>query len=412
MAAEFDTQPDYIEDDDPPPPSTPNKDDDRRGVWGTLALVILAAFLLLLAVNQFTARVPDITGLARADAESKLKKSGFCLGCVSEVPASNGRSDCVEEQVPAPGTLARRGSGVDLMVGAGITFEAVPDVGGHDAPNASVKLAQAGFEVNTAEEYSDTVPLGAVISQSPAPGERAAEGAVVTVCYSLGPRSAASVAVVRSNTSDGLTVANRGSTGSGVSRLVMNCTRSYPSATAWSSGGDIYVRLYPGARARRVTHTGDWDTDPIISPNHNYLVFLRAPARGEPANGVGAVCFTTLTSRMISMPDTSGVRNDSYYYGKPVFAPSEHSHTPDTDWIVFPQYWTPEPGFGGDMNLRLVICNVPMDSSWVSWNTHFENNLAISLSRSDLAGCVRVTQRGDGQAFARHFNATTGLYLR
>lgn len=412
MAAEFDTQPDYTEDDDPPPPSTPNKNDDRRGVWGTLALVIMAAFLLLLAVNQFTARVPDITGLARADAEAKLKKSGFCLGYVSEVPASTGRSDCVEEQVPAPGTLARRGSGIDLMVGVGIEFEAVPDVGGHDAPNASVKLAQAGFEVNTVEEYSDTVPLGAVISQSPAAGERAAEGAVVTVCYSLGPRSAASVAVVRSSTSDGLTVANRGSTGSGVSRLVMNCTRSYPGATAWSSGGDIYVRLYPGARARRVTHTGGWDTHPIISPNHNYLVFLRAPARGKRAIGIGAVCFTTFKSHMIPMPDSSGVRNGSYRYGKPVFAPSENSYAPDTDWVVFPQYWEAEPGFGSNMDLRLVICNVPMGSSWVSWNTRFVNGLDISLSRSDKPGCVRVTQRGDGQAFARHFNVTTGLYLR
>ena len=124
---------------------------------------------------------------------------------------------------------------------------------------------------------------------------------------------------------------------------MMNCTRTYPGATAWSSGGDIYVRLSPGGAARRVTSTGDWDSSPVVSPNDRYLVFLRATGSGERATDVGAVCFTTMTTHMLTLPETDVRGGKTRTYGKPVFAPSENSTTLDSDWIVLPQYWQRGP---------------------------------------------------------------------
>ena len=411
MAAEFDTEPNYRDEDDPVPQSAPAVVRDDRGLWGMLAILLLAALVLLLLLTQYTARVPDTVGLSLADAKAKLTQAGFPIGDVSEVAAGSGRPGYVNEQAPRAGATVRTGTGVDLLVAAGGNLTRVPDVRGSQAAGASVKLLQAGFEVESAEEYSDIVPVGEVVSQSPEGGTRAADGSVVTVYYSLGPQSEADVAVSPSPAVNNTT--GDGTTGSSAAQLMMNSTRAYPGAAAWSSRGNIYVRLSPGGSARRVTSTGDWDSSPVISPSRKYLVFLRAPGYDRRATSIGAVSFTDFDTYMLTPPVSDMGTDDARYYGKPVFAPSENSTTPNTDWIVFPQYWNENRGDGSALSARLLICNVPMNSSWVSWNLQFRPALTLSLGRSSRAGCVRVTQkRGSKTVYSRDFNATTGLYLR
>jgi hypothetical protein len=411
MASEFDTEPNYTDDDAPAPEAVSADGRDDRGLWATLALLLLAAIVLLLLLTQFTARVPNTVGLSRPDAEAKLTRAGFPVGQVSETPLGSGTPGHVYEQAPRAGTMVRKGTGVDLVVALGSGLVRVPDVLGHRAANANIELMQAGLEVANAEEYSNVVPVGLVVSESPQAGSRAETGSTVTVYYSLGPQSAAVVAVSPSNTNDGLTDETRGSTGSGT-KLIMNCTTAYPGASAWSSGGDIYVRLSPGGSARRVTSTGDWDTSPVIAPSHKYLVFLRAPHSGAKATAVGAVCFTTFETHMLAMPETTVAPSTSRYYGPPIFAPSEHSTTPDTDWMVFPQYWYETRGASAAPSARLLVCNVPMNSTWVSWNYRLRPAHTLALSPSGKAGCVRIKQTsGSKTLFVRDFNATTGLYL-
>jgi len=102
------------------------------------------------------------------------------------------------------------------------------------------------------------------------------------------------------------------------------------------------------------------------------------------------------------------------FYGKPVFAPNAGSTSPDSDWIVFPQYWLEE--YESPLtrtSARLVICNVPMGSSWVSWNIQFRPAHTLQLLRSGKAGCVRVRQTSSGRVlYDRDFDVSTGLYLR
>lgn len=412
MAAEFDTQPNYRGEDDPPPPARTTRRDDR-GVWGILALVVFAAIVLVVVLTQLTAKVPSLVGLPRDTAEAKLAKAGFSVGDVSEIPTESAEAGKVCEQTPAPGETMRRGSTVDLMVAQSDNLKTVPDVRGHDSASASVELMQAGFEIANAEEFNSSVPIGAAVSQSPPGGTQAPDGSTVSVTYSLGAQTDANPAVLRTDTNPELP-ATSGGRSLASTQLALNLSRAYPSAIVWSEGGDIYARLAPGQATRRLTATGDWDTQPIISPSRKFVVFLRAHGQGEPATSVCAISLTTMRVIELSMPETTRWGAHTPTYGAPVFAPNPGSATPDSDWMVLPQYWTERyltDTF--DTSARLVVCNVPINSSWVSWNIQFRPAHTISLINSDRAGCVRVRQtEGDQTLYDREFELGTGLYLR
>ncbi len=413
--AEFDTQPDNTEEDEELVEEPQEERRQERGFWASLALLVLVAIVILLVLTQCTARVPNTIGLTQPEAKARLKRAGLTVGDVSDLPFGAAKAGRVGEQAPVPGSIARRGSGVDLIVGSGANLTVVPDVVGMSAANASIRLMQAGFEVDSGEEYSDTVPEGLAVEQDPQAGTAAERGSIVAVYYSLGPQSAAKVRIDHNDSDDGLLDSERDSTGSGTSPLIMNCYRAYPGATAWSSGGDIYVRTSPGAAARRVTRTSDWDTNPVISPSHKYLVFLRSSGSGSRPKKLGAVCFTSWGTTMIDLPPVNFADSDPVYLGRPVFAPTAGSTRANSDWIVLPQYfrfqyWSES---SSREDARLLVCNVPLGSSWVSWNEKLRPARTISLGTSGKAGCIKVTQKdGSKTTYSRNFNVTTGLYLR
>ena len=59
--------------------------------------------------------VPKLTGLRFAKAKAEIKKSGFELGKVRDRYASRGAPLVILDQTPAPGTLAPKGSAIDLV---------------------------------------------------------------------------------------------------------------------------------------------------------------------------------------------------------------------------------------------------------------------------------------------------------
>jgi hypothetical protein len=65
----------------------------------------------------------------------------------------------------------------------------VPDVVGDLQADGTTELQGAGFVVAVANEYSSVVPVGTIISQSPAGGEFALPGSTVTIAVSLGARA-------------------------------------------------------------------------------------------------------------------------------------------------------------------------------------------------------------------------------
>ena len=129
--------------------------------------------------------MPDITGVNVEDA----KKTLTALGLIPEVNYED--SDTIDEDVViradvSEGTTLAVGSKVVLTVSAGTKSVEVPDTTGLIYQEANSELISKGFLVNKAEDYSDTVEKGRVISQMPIGGTKAPVGNVITVTVSLG----------------------------------------------------------------------------------------------------------------------------------------------------------------------------------------------------------------------------------
>ena len=129
--------------------------------------------------------MPDVTGMKVEDAQSTLTS----LGILTDI--SYEESDSVAEGViistdVSVGAQIDKGSKVTLTASAGMQGVEVPNVLDLTFDEANTQLVSRGFLVNKTENYSDTVEVGRVISQTPSEGNKAPKGSVITVTVSLG----------------------------------------------------------------------------------------------------------------------------------------------------------------------------------------------------------------------------------
>jgi eukaryotic-like serine/threonine-protein kinase len=142
---------------------------------------------LVLSLGKERYDVPKVRGLTEDEAQDALAEAhlefGEAVGRWSEkVP--RGR---VLGSDPKPGTSLKPGTIVDLQVSKGPRPIRVRDWTGKDADQAEQALAGKGLEVERGEPaYSDTVPEGHVISQTPTSGTLF-RGETVTLVVSQGP---------------------------------------------------------------------------------------------------------------------------------------------------------------------------------------------------------------------------------
>jgi beta-lactam-binding protein with PASTA domain len=87
---------------------------------------------------------------------------------------------------PAPGTPLRRNTAVDVIVSKGPKPVKIPDFTGKPAATAAKALGRLGFEIDTTEVNSDTVPRGRIVSQSPNSGTGQKDD-VISLVVSKGP---------------------------------------------------------------------------------------------------------------------------------------------------------------------------------------------------------------------------------
>ena len=381
------------------------------GFWALLAAVLLVAIILLILLTQCVPRVPDVVGLSQKQATIKLEDSGYELGEVSKVELPDTSPGKVAEQAPPAGAVFGRGKSVDLIVALGADLTKVPDVIGNDTPAAQLLITGQDLVMEITGAYSDTIVAGAIISQSPPPGAEVPVGSAVVVVVSLG--AAPDSGTDTGTSGDGGTSAAIGTGGTGSSTTGRsNCTAVYKNASVWSSGGDIYIRLTPGGGTRRLTSGSAWDTGPILAPSGKYVVFMRAPSSGKKPTGIGRVCLTDFDVVMLDLPVSRPTTADQVHYGTPIFAPSPTGTEPGSDWLVIPQYWPPDPETS-IYSARLLITNVPIASTWVSWNVFYRDTPGLVLSRSNQPGSVKVTQPGvTGPWAVRNFNVYTGRYSK
>ena len=129
--------------------------------------------------------VPDITGMDEAAAKSALSALGLIVN-VSYANSDTVASGKVISQSITGSKAAKKGDSVSIVVSSGEVLFAVPNVVGSDRATAESALKSAGFKVEVADQYSDTVEKDKVISQSETAGTNIKKNSTVLIVVSKG----------------------------------------------------------------------------------------------------------------------------------------------------------------------------------------------------------------------------------
>jgi serine/threonine-protein kinase len=181
-----------------PPPTPAPKDRPGTPIWPwviglAIVAVVLGAIWLSGMVGDEGVTVPDVTGMALEDAHQALTAAGLQVGALTpDATATSTPQGTVLSQAPAAGEEVDEGSAVDLVV-AGSGDVVVPDLTGLSQADAEAAIAAAGLVLETVlQDYSDEVPAGSVVEQTPAAGSTVPQGTAVTISVSTGPQSSPS----------------------------------------------------------------------------------------------------------------------------------------------------------------------------------------------------------------------------
>ena len=142
---------------------------------------------LVVSKGQERYAVPTLTAVARGDVERLLKERSLALGTVTEDFSETVAKDVVISQDPPPDTLAKRDTPVNVVISKGRAPIPVPNVVNKTADEAQKALEALGLKVVRGDPVnSETVPSGAVVSQTPPTGTLF-KGDTVTIIPSKGP---------------------------------------------------------------------------------------------------------------------------------------------------------------------------------------------------------------------------------
>jgi beta-lactam-binding protein with PASTA domain len=131
--------------------------------------------------------VPDVTGLARQTAETRITKQGLIVGAISHAFSDTVVLDSVVSQTPSAGSIAPLNAPVDLTLSLGVQMVTVPDVTGMTPENATAALTAATLAVGEiTQEYINIQPAGLVFDQSECAGTQTAHNTPVNLKVSLG----------------------------------------------------------------------------------------------------------------------------------------------------------------------------------------------------------------------------------
>jgi serine/threonine-protein kinase len=131
--------------------------------------------------------LPRVLGLTEAQARSKLNQLGFRPRLEGERQNDTFARGTVIWQDPPPGTVLTPNSAVQLVVSAGPSLVAVPDVIGFNLPQATKIFSAAGVRVGAVDTVAGGEERGVVLATRPAGGVGRPRGAPVALVISRGP---------------------------------------------------------------------------------------------------------------------------------------------------------------------------------------------------------------------------------
>jgi serine/threonine protein kinase len=148
---------------------------------------IAGTVYLIISKGKERIQVPELAGLTIEDATTALNDAKLKVGRVTEKFSASQEAGLLIDGSPASGSDVRKDSTVDLIVSKGIEQVALTNYQGKTSDEAQNELTSAGLIVSSQYEYSDTIPIGTVISQTPSDVTTVAKGEKVTLIVSKGP---------------------------------------------------------------------------------------------------------------------------------------------------------------------------------------------------------------------------------
>jgi len=151
----------------------------RVAIAGTVHLII--------SKGKERIEVPALIGLTIESATVALAESNLKVGRVTEKFSATLEAGLLIDGNPSSGSPVRKDSTVDLLVSKGIEQVALTNFQGKTSDQAQSELTAAGLIVSSKYEYSDTIPVGTVISQAPSDVASVGKGEKITLVISKGP---------------------------------------------------------------------------------------------------------------------------------------------------------------------------------------------------------------------------------
>ncbi|MHC4573584.1 MAG: PASTA domain-containing protein [Planctomycetota bacterium] len=142
---------------------------------------------LEISLGHAPVTVPNVLSMTETQAEATLNGAGLVKGTVTTSYSETVPAGLVISSTPPAGTPVAYGSSVDLEISLGHAPVAVPNVLNMTEAQAEAALNGAGLNKGTVTtSYSETVPVGLVISSTPPAGTSVAYGSSVDLEISLG----------------------------------------------------------------------------------------------------------------------------------------------------------------------------------------------------------------------------------
>lgn len=139
--------------------------------------------------------VPDLRGKTEDEAQQLLADTHLAFGHSTQKYDATVPEGQVVTSTPAAGEMLRRDTAVDLVISKGPKPITIVDWTGKPFADAEKWASKKKLVVDKAEEFSDTVPAGSIISQDPTTGDLF-KGDTIKFTVSKGPELVAIPRVV------------------------------------------------------------------------------------------------------------------------------------------------------------------------------------------------------------------------
>jgi beta-lactam-binding protein with PASTA domain len=168
--------------------------------WARIALLSLAAAgvvfygVMSVSLRGGNVTMPDLKGLPKAGADSKLQGLGLQLQVREERYSNTSAYSAVLEQSVEPGATIKRGRVIAVVVSLGSQTLEVPQLQGMPSSRqARLLLEQNGLVLGAEDHVASEEPLDTVLAQAPESGQSVARGDQVSLLVSAGPLVSARV---------------------------------------------------------------------------------------------------------------------------------------------------------------------------------------------------------------------------